>query len=250
MNLVYNEDEVFARSSALIGEESLSKIRSSVAMVFGLGGVGGHCAESLVRAGIKKLYIVDKDCVSPSNINRQIIAKYENIDKEKTVEAKKRFESISPFTEIVAINAFYLPENPVDIPDDVDIVLDCIDTISAKIHIMETCAIKQIALIVSMGMGNRLEPEQISFTKLEKTSNDPLSRVLRRLARERGISNVNVVYSKEIAKKINLSEGSKKATPASLPFVPSVAGIIMSCHACEALINNITSLIPVIRRDK
>lgn len=245
---VYKEADVFARSSALLGDEALKKLRSSVAMVFGLGGVGGHCAESLLRVGLKKLYIVDKDSVAPSNINRQILAKYSNIGISKAEIAKLRFESISPFTEIVAINAFYLPESPVAIPEDVDIVLDCIDTVSAKIHIMQTCAMQNKALISSMGMGNRFDPSAISFAKLDKTTCDPLARVLRKLARERNIKNINVVYSKEIAKNINLSDSSKKATPASLPFVPSTAGILMAYHACDALINDISLLIPLIHK--
>lgn len=243
-----SHEELFARSYALLGNDNMHLLKTRTAIVYGLGGVGGHCAEALVRMGIKKLYIVDKDSVSASNINRQIITCYTNIAKSKVMVAKERFESISPFTEIIGIEAFYTKDNPICIPNDVDIVLDCIDTISAKLDIIKQCATKNFALICSMGMGNRLDPSKVCFSKLDKTSYDPLSRVMRKLARDNSLQNISVVYSTECAKDINLSNNSAKATPASITFVPSVAGILMAYHATMAMLNNIQDLIPIFKR--
>ncbi|MDY5731369.1 MAG: tRNA threonylcarbamoyladenosine dehydratase [Eubacteriales bacterium] len=236
--------DLLARSYALLGEENMQTLHNTCAMVFGLGGVGGHCAEALARAGLKKLYLVDKDVVAESNINRQLIATVHSIGKPKTLLAKERLQAINPFIELVEIQAFYLPENPIPIPEDVDVVLDCIDTISAKIHIMQTCAARNIPMLSCMGMGNRTNPANITHTTLDKTQNDPLCKVMRKLAKERGIQNVHVIYSTEIPIKCNLSDTSNKATPGSLPFVPSVGGIHMAHAACEAVLKNRKQIIP------
>lgn len=238
--------ELFARSYALYGEENMRRIHNTCAMVFGLGGVGGHCAEALVRAGLKKLYLVDKDVVSASNVNRQILATYEDIGKDKTALAKARFSRIHPQVELVERKHFYLPEDPVEIPEDVDLILDCIDTVSAKIHLIETAARRGIAIISCMGMGNRFEPALIRVGKLHQTSNDPLCRVMRKLARERGIHDVTVVYSEELPQSCNLSDNPHKAVPGSLPFVPSVAGLHMAACACKAICSGLALLCPSI----
>ncbi len=237
-------NELFARSYALYGEENMQKFHKTTAIVFGLGGVGGHCAESLVRIGFRKLYLVDKDVVAASNINRQILAAHKHIGEDKTALARARFADINPYIELVEMKRFYLPENPVDIPEDVDIIFDCIDTIAAKIHLIETAAKLRKPIISCMGMGNRFDPSHIQVAALEKTRNDPLSKVMRKLAKERGIRNVTVVCSDELPHKCNLSDNPNKAVPGSLPFVPSVAGITMAAHACNAIVQDIHALIP------
>lgn len=236
--------DILARSYALYGEENMKKINATCAIIFGLGGVGGHCAEALVRAGLKKIYLVDKDVVAPSNLNRQLLASYENIGEDKTRLAKERFSKINPFIELVEMKRFYLPEDPVEVPEDVDIILDCIDTISAKIHLMEVAAVRKLPLLSCMGMGNRFDPGRIRLSKLDKTQNDPLCKVMRKLAKERGLSHITVIYSEEIPQKCNLSDSPNKATPASLPFVPSVAGLHMAAAACNAICADITAFIP------
>lgn len=239
-----NLRDLLARSYALYGEENMQKITASCAIVFGLGGVGGHCAEALVRAGLKKIYLVDKDVVTPSNINRQLLASYENIGQDKTRIAKERFSQINPYIELVEMKRFYLPKDPVEIPEDVNIILDCIDTISAKIHLLEVAAARKLPLLSCMGMGNRFDPSRIRLSKLDKTQNDPLCKVMRKLAKERGLSHISVIYSEEIPQKCNLSDSPNKATPASLPFVPSVAGLHMAAAACNAICGDIAALIP------
>ncbi len=227
-------NEYFQRSEALLGEEFLNKLQGSCAMVFGVGGVGGYALEALARGGVGKIIIVDNDNVAPSNINRQLVALSSTIGQAKVDVAAKRVKDINPTVIIEPIKAFYLPDSPVDIPSDVNIILDCIDTVSAKLHIMETAAIRGIPLISCMGMGNRYNPEQVCISKLNKTSGDPLCKVLRRETKKRGLQNITVVYSKEEAAKPGLVINGKPS-PASLPYVPSVGGLYMAYLACETL---------------
>ncbi|NMD38622.1 MAG: tRNA threonylcarbamoyladenosine dehydratase [Christensenellaceae bacterium] len=224
----------FQRSKALLGEEFIDKLHNSRAMIFGIGGVGSYALEAVARADVGNIIIVDNDVVAPSNINRQLIALSSNIGESKVDVALRRVKDINPDADVKAIKAFYLPDSPVEIPDNVNIVLDCIDTVSAKLHIMETCAKKNIALISCMGMGNRYNPQLIKIGKLNKTSGDPLCKVLRRETKKRGISNITVVYSTEEAAKPGLIVDGKPS-PASLPYVPSVGGLYMAYMACEAL---------------
>lgn len=245
---MYSKEELFFRSYALLGQERINKLQNSTAMIFGVGGVGGYLAEALVRSCIKKLILVDADVVDKTNINRQLIATVDTIAKDKVDVARQRFQSINPYTQIECIKAFYLPQEPVAIPEDVDIVLDCIDTISAKMHLMEQCAKLQKPLISCMGMGNKFSPENIQLSRLEKTENDPLCRVIRRLAKQRGLKNIKVIYSKAKSAHCNVSTRSNKATPGSLPYVPSVAGLFMAYYAASILMEDLPkdSFIPML----
>ena len=224
--------EIFKRTEALIGQEAVSKLKSSHVAVFGLGGVGGFVAESLARSGVGHLTIVDNDTVKESNINRQIIALHSTIGKLKTEAFEMRLKDINPEIEVTSLNLFYLPENK-DMIDfsDFDYVVDAIDTVSGKITIAEKCTEKNIPLISSMGTGNKLDPSLFEITDINKTSVCPLARVMRYELKRRGIKKLKVLYSKEIPIKNDNSR-----IPSSISFVPSVAGLMISGEVIKDLI--------------
>lgn len=224
--------EIFKRTEALIGQEAVSKLKSSNVAVFGLGGVGGYVAESLARSGVGHLTVVDNDTIKESNINRQIIALHSTIGKLKTEAFEIRLKDINPEIEITSLNLFYLPENKDTIDfSDFDYVVDAIDTVSGKITIAEKCTEKNIPLISSMGTGNKLDPSLFEITDINKTSVCPLARVIRYELKKRGIKKLKVLYSKEIPIK---NENSR--TPSSISFVPSVAGLMISGEVIKDLI--------------
>lgn len=233
-------EERLKRSALLMGDERMARLGNAHVMLFGLGGVGSYAAEALVRAGIGHLTIVDNDRVAASNLNRQLPALVSTVGKLKTEVVKERLIDIAPDCEITAINAFYLPDAPVEIPADCDFVADAIDTVSAKLHIAEVCNGRALPIIACMGMGNRLDPTQIRIGDLFETNNCPLCRVMRRELRKRGIEALPSVYSTEAAIKPIENQGSEtKATgrtaPGSVSYLPSVAGLYMAHYIVKRL---------------
>lgn len=209
-------------------------------MLLGLGGVGSYAAEALVRAGIGHLTIVDNDTVSVSNVNRQLPALSSTIGQLKTEVVCMRLRDIAPDAKITAINAFYLPDDPVEIPADCSYVADAIDTVSAKLHLAETCKTRGIPIISCMGMGNRFDPTAIRIGDLFETNNCPLCRVMRRELRKRGIQSLPAVYSTEPAIKPRAMDTAQttaagRMAPGSMSFVPSVAGLYMAYEIIKNL---------------
>ncbi len=220
-----------ARTALLLTPAQMNRLHAAHVMLFGLGGVGGYAAEALARAGIGKLTLVDADTVRPSNRNRQLCALVSTLGRAKAAVTRERLLDINPEAEIEAVEAFHLPESPVVIPEGVTFVADAVDTVAAKLDIAVTCRNRGIPLIASMGMGNRFDPTQIRLGDLFDTQGDPLGRVMRRELRKRGIDRLRCVYSTEPAHTPGTPEGGGKAArpeTASLPYVPSVAGLFMA----------------------
>lgn len=231
--------EQFLRTEMLIGKEAVKKLNNSKVIIFGVGGVGGHLALSLARSGVGNITLVDKDKVSVSNINRQAVAFLSTVGKFKCDVMKNMILDINPNASVTVINEFFLPENKNDYDfSQYDYIIDAVDTVSAKIALVECAEKSKVPIISAMGAGNKLDPTAFSVTDIFKTSGCPLARVMRRELKARGIKKLKVVYSTEKAKKplFNDESDSKRVSPASIAFVPSVAGLIMASEVIKELI--------------
>lgn len=232
-------NEIFSRTEMLIGNDSLLKLQNSRVAVFGIGGVGGYVAESLVRAGIGKIDLIDNDSVSESNLNRQIIALHSTIGKMKTEVMSQRLLDINPELEVIIHNKFVLPEN-IDEFDFLhyDYIVDAIDTVSGKLAIIEKAYFLGKPVISSMGTGNKLDPTKFEITDINKTSVCPLARVMRYELKKRGVKKLKVLYSKEepIKPTVQATTEKGKAVPGSISFVPSVAGLVIASQVIKDLI--------------
>ena len=220
--------EFYSRTAMLLGEQAVEKLKNARVAVFGLGGVGGYCAEALVRAGVGALDLVDHDVVSPSNLNRQIIATVQTVGRKKTEVFKERARSVNPDILITEHDTFFLPETQ-DMFDFTryDYVVDAIDTVAGKLAIAECCYKANTPLISCMGAGNKLDPTAFRVADIFETKTCPLCRVMRRELRSRGIPALKVVYSEEPPLTPLFGENeTKRKTPGSVSFVPSVAGLI------------------------
>ena len=225
------EHSQFLRTEMILGENSTQNFSDKNVILFGLGGVGSYTAEALARAGIGRLTIVDNDVVSVTNLNRQLCALHSTVGKPKVEVVKERILDINPNCEVTALQKFYLPENADEFNlESYDYIADAIDTVSAKIDLAVKSQKYGIPMISCMGTGNKLDPSQFSVSDIYKTSGCPLCRVMRTELKKRGIKKLNVVWSPEIpVKPAQTTEDSgKRQTPASLPFVPPVAGMIMA----------------------
>ncbi|MBO5335116.1 MAG: tRNA threonylcarbamoyladenosine dehydratase [Clostridia bacterium] len=229
--------ERFSRTQLLIGADGLQKLHNAKVAVFGVGGVGGYVVEALARSGVGGLTLIDPDRVSESNINRQIIALSSTVGQYKTHAAKARVMDIHPDCKVETLEIFYSP----DVTDfdfsPFDYVVDAVDTVSAKLAIVERAKSANIPVISSMGAGNKLNPTLFEVSDIAKTSVCPLARVMRRELKKRGIDHVKVVYSKEEPLPARtVDEESGKAIPASIAFVPSVVGLIIAAEVVKDLI--------------
>ena len=223
----------------LIGEDNFDKLLSAKVAVFGLGGVGGHTVEALVRAGIGEIDLFDNDTVSESNINRQLIATYDTLGEYKTEAFKKRIKSINPDCRVNLHTVFVTPETVENLDlSNYDCIVDAIDTVSTKIALAVKAEVTSTPIISSMGTGNKLDPTLFKIADIYKTSVCPLARVMRTELRKRGVRSLKVLYSTEepVSRKFPIhkenvppsEETRRKATPASISFVPSVAGLIIA----------------------
>lgn len=232
----------FIRTEMLIGEEGLEKLLSSRVCVFGVGGVGSYAVEALARSGVGKINLVDADTVCESNINRQIIATHKTLGMYKVDAEKERILEINPNCEVGVYKMFYLPENAADIDLSVyDYVIDAVDTVTAKIEIIKRAKEAGTPVISSMGAANKLDPTAFEVADIYKTQVCPLAKVMRRELKKRGIESLKVVYSREEAiKPLKLEEEQtgRRVTPASIAFVPSVAGLIVAGEVIKDLVNN------------
>lgn len=228
--------EEFTRTAMLIGKENVEKLSAVRVAVFGIGGVGGYVAEALARSGVGKLDLIDNDTVNITNINRQIIATHDTLGRYKTEVMKERILSINPDAEVKVYNTFYLPENSAEFDfTEYDYIVDAVDTVTAKIEIIVNAKKLDIPVISSMGTGNKLDPTCFEISDIYKTSVCPLAKVMRHELKKRGIDRLKVLYSREEPIKQPRTDG-EKSTPASIAFVPSVAGLIIAGEVIKELI--------------
>ncbi len=247
-----------SRTELLIGKEAIDELNKKKVVVFGIGGVGSFTVEALARGGVGKLVIVDDDTICLTNINRQIHATFKTISKPKVEVMKDRILDINPKCEVTAIQAYVDNNNIKDIiSEDVDYVVDAIDTVSSKIALAVWCEQNNIKLISCMGTGNKLDPTQFKVTDIYKTKVCPLAKVMRYELRKRGVKGLKVVYSEEIPLKPKMEEvitckegcvctgdsprkcSSKRQIPGSISFVPPVAGMILGGEVIKGLISDI-----------
>lgn len=224
------------RTELLIGKESLNKLASATIVVFGCGGVGSYVIEGLVRSGIGNLIVVDNDVVDVTNINRQLIADTTTIGKPKVEVIKEMAFKINPNINITTYQEFASITNFVNIiPSNCDYIVDAIDTVKSKIDLVAYANLNNIPIISCMGTGNKLDPTMFEITDIFKTSVCPLAKVMRKELKNRGINKLKVLYSKEEPSRFNNEENLKR-TPASISFVPSVAGLIIAGEVIKDLI--------------
>lgn len=222
--------EQFARITRMVGPDWVNRLQNKKVAVFGLGGVGSYVVEALVRNGIGEIVLIDHDVVDLTNLNRQLYALHSTIGMNKVDVAKARCLDINPNLKITTYQTFYLPDQgQEDMFSNCDFVVDAIDTVKAKLALIENCNQLGIKIISSMGTGNKLDPECFKITDIYKTSVCPLARVMRRELKIRGIKKCLVLYSSELPQKVD------GATPGSVSYVPSVAGLMIAGYVIRAL---------------
>ncbi len=230
-------EEQLSRTELLIGKEKVEKLRKAKVAVFGIGGVGSYVVEALCRSGIENFILVDKDVVDLSNLNRQIIATRKTIGKSKVEVSKERILEINPNAKVETIKEFF-STNSKDLFDNwISYVIDCVDTVTAKIELVVRAKKLNVPIISCMGTGNKLDPTKFEVTDIYKTSVCPLAKVMRKELRARNINSLKVVYSKE--EPINLYNKPKKGEkqiPGSISFLPSVAGLIIAGEVIKDII--------------
>ena len=228
----------FSRTALLLGEAGVEKLKNARVAVFGVGGVGGYVVEALARAGVGALDLIDKDTVSVSNINRQIIALHSTVGRLKTEVAAERAKDINPNVCVRVHDVFYLPETAEQFDfTQYDYVVDAIDTVSGKLALIEQAKQANTPVISSMGAGNKLDATAFEVADITKTSVCPLARVMRRELKKRGIEHLKVVYSKEESlPSLLVDEESGKPIPGSISFVPSVVGLIIAGEVIKDLV--------------
>ncbi len=233
----------FSRTELLIGKDGLKKLKNSRVALFGLGGVGGHAAEALVRSGLGAIDLIDNDTISITNLNRQLFATTKTIGKYKTDVAEERLKEINPDIKITKYQTFYTPETSEKFNfSQYNYVIDAIDTVVGKLSLIEQCKKHNVPIICSMGAGNKMDPTRFEVTDISKTSVCPLAKVIRQELKKRKIKKVKVVYSKEPPIKIDdsslkseLKQG-KHRIPGSNAFVPSTVGLIIAGEVVKDLI--------------
>lgn len=238
------------RTRLLIGDEPVERLRNARVAVFGVGGVGGFCVEALARAGVGTLHLFDDDTVSESNLNRQIAALHSTLGQPKAEVVAQRVKDINPDCQVKAIRMFYLPQNADEVDlKQYDYVIDCIDTVAAKLELVSRCTALQVKIISAMGSGNKLDPTAFQITDISKTQGCPLARVMRKELRKRGIEHLKVVYSTELPRSpirpmeaeapatTDTRPGStaRRDTPGSISFVPAAAGLVLASAVVREL---------------
>ncbi len=234
--------DYFSRSRLLLGDDAMRRLAACRVMIFGIGGVGGYVAEALARSGIGALDLCDSDVVAPSNLNRQIIATTQTIGRLKVDAAAERIALINPDCTVRTWPVFYLPETAGQFDfTQYDYVVDAVDTVTAKLTIIEAARAAGVPVISSMGAGNKLDPSRFEVADIYRTSVCPLAKVMRKECRNRGIEALKVVYSKEepIAPKGELPPedvlSGRRSTPGSVAFVPPAAGLVLAAEVVRDL---------------
>ena len=231
----------FSRTQLLLGPDAMDKLAASHVAVFGVGGVGGYVCEALARSGVGRFDLIDADEVSLTNINRQIIATTNTVGRKKVEVMRERILDINPDAQVHAEARFFLPENADEFPfQEYDYVVDAVDTVSAKLALAVVCQERGIALMSSMGAGNKLDPCGFKVADIFETSVCPLARVMRRELRKRGVKKLKVVYSQEVpVRPYDGADAGSEVVPGSTAFVPSVAGLIIASEVVKDLTSGI-----------
>lgn len=235
----------FSRFELLVGGDALERLKRSRVAIFGIGGVGGYAAEALVRCGVGTVDIIDKDKVSLTNLNRQIIALHSTVGKSKVEVMKARLLDINPDCTVNTYEIFFGADTEGDFDfTQYDYVVDAIDTVAAKLRLAEICTANGVPIISSMGTGNKLDPAKLEVTDISKTSYDGLARVMRKELGKRGIKHLTVVYSPEqpvkpdendVARLLDAEDLQKRTVPASSAFVPPCAGLLLASKVVRDL---------------
>lgn len=238
--------DIFSRTRLLLGDEALSKLAHSHVIVFGVGGVGGYAAETLARSGVGAIDLVDDDEVSPTNINRQIIATTSVIGMQKVYVMAQRVRDINPDCVVVAHQCFYLPATASQFDfARYDYVVDAVDTVTAKLQLIAAAKAADTPIICSMGAANKLDPMAFRIADINQTSVCPLARIIRKEARKRGLGHFKVVYSTEPSREPQLPEdwkneqrpgSSSRSLPGSVAWVPPAAGLLLAAEVVQDLI--------------
>ena len=233
-------DEKFSRTEMLIGNEGMEKLNNAKVAVFGLGGVGSFVCEGLARSGIGNFILVDYDKIDGTNINRQLIATVKTIGKCKVDLMKERILEINPDANVEVYKEFYMADSKTDIiTEDLSYVVDCVDTIMAKIAIICKCDALNVPVISSMGTGNKLDPSMFEVADIYDTSICPLARIMKKDLKKRNIEKLKVVYSKENPINTNdlaINQNRKFKVKGSVSFVPSVAGLIIAGEVIKDIV--------------
>lgn len=233
----------FIRTEMLLGTEAMEQLLNAHIAIFGVGGVGGYVAEALARSGIGHLTLVDNDKVAESNINRQIIATYDTVGRDKVSVMKERILSINPKAEVITKTCFYLPETATEFDfSGYSYVVDAIDTVTAKIDLVLRAKEAGIPIISCMGTGNKLDPSRLEVSDIYKTSVCPLAKVMRKELRARGVKQLKVIYSKEEPKPPMAEllpqedrNSGRRGIPGSTAFVPPAAGLLIASEVVREL---------------
>ena len=234
--------EQFSRTQILLGEAAMEKLYNARVAVFGIGGVGGYTVEALARCGVGALDLIDSDTVSVSNINRQILATHSTVGRLKVDVAKDRVLDINPNCKVRTYPIFYLPDTASQFDfAQYDYIIDCIDTVTGKLQLVERAVAVGTPIICSMGTGNKLDPSAFQVADISKTSMCPLARIMRKELKKRGINHLKVVYSQEEAlapavDEEELKRTGKRQIPGSVSFVPGTAGLILAGEVIRDLI--------------
>ena len=234
--------EQFSRTEILLGAEAMEKLYNARVAVFGIGGVGGYTVEALARCGVGALDLIDSDTVSVSNINRQILATHSTVGKLKVEVAKARVLDINPNCDVKTYPCFYLPDTADQFDfTQYDYIVDCIDTVTGKLQLVERAVAAATPIICSMGTGNKLDPSAFQVADISKTTMCPLARIMRKELKKRGINHLKVVYSQEEAlTPVGTEEEcallGKRQIPGSTAFVPGTAGLILAGEVIKDLI--------------
>ena len=236
-------NEQFLRTQMILGEDALHKLSKSHVAVIGLGGVGSYAAEALARAGVGELTLLDQDTVSVSNINRQLYALHSTVGQFKAEVAAKRCLDINPGLIVHPLCMTYdVAHRDTFFAAHYDYIVDAIDLVSCKLDLIEQAMARKIPIISALGTGNKLEPQLLEITDIAKTTGCPLARVMRKELRSRGIHHHKVVFSPEPAHETQQLEApspGRRSVPASVPWVPPVAGFLLSAAVVRDLINEV-----------
>lgn len=231
-------DERTIRAQMLLGAQAMEKLKNSHVAVFGLGGVGSWCAEALVRSGVGKITVIDRDTVSRSNINRQVIATESTVGQPKAEVMKARLLDINPDAVVTAICGHYEAEQREDFFADYDFIVDAIDLVSCKLDLIMTAQAREIPIVSALGTGNKCDATRLTLCDIKSTSGCPLARVMRKELRTRGIEHLDVVFSPEEAMECEQTEApppGRRSVPGSLVWVPAAAGMLLCQHVVMRL---------------
>ena len=234
----------FSRTELLLGKEAMEGLENKRVAIFGIGGVGGYVCEALVRSGVGHFDLVDNDTVSLTNINRQIIATHSTVGRQKVEVMKERMLDINPNADISIHQCFFLPENANEFSfETYDYVVDAVDTVTAKIEIIMKCKELGVPVISAMGAGNKLDPSRFRVADIYKTTMCPLAKVMRKEMKKRGVKDLKVVFSDEMpvspieTENVEPLNPGKRATPGSIAFAPSAAGLVLASEVIKDLTN-------------